>query len=80
MNNPMNSDSPRNVPRNVLITGAASGIGKAVAKALLGDGHKITVVDINAESLAGAKHRLARVDRRCDLARLNHMLPGESSC
>jgi NAD(P)-dependent dehydrogenase (short-subunit alcohol dehydrogenase family) len=55
----MNNDSPR----NFLITGAASGIGKAVAAALLGDGHKITVVDVNAESLASAKQELGPDER-----------------
>ena len=55
----MNNDSSR----NVLISGAASGIGKAVAAALLGDGHKITAVDVNAESLASAKQELGPNER-----------------
>lgn len=49
--------------RNILITGAASGIGKAVASALLGDGHTVTVVDVNAESLASAEKDLGPADR-----------------
>ena len=56
----MSTEPSRNPRRNVLITGAASGIGKAVAGALLGDGHKVTVVDVNAESLATAEKDLGQ--------------------
>jgi NAD(P)-dependent dehydrogenase (short-subunit alcohol dehydrogenase family) len=59
----MSNQSPTSPPRNVLITGAASGIGKAVASALLGDGHKVTVVDVNAEALATAEKDLGPGDR-----------------
>ena len=55
----MSTDSPR----NVMITGAASGIGKAVASALLGDGHRVTVIDINEQSLATAEQYLGPHDR-----------------
>ncbi len=37
--------------RSVLVTGAASGIGKAIANALLADGHRVTVMDRNAATL-----------------------------
>ncbi|MFT5445097.1 MAG: NAD(P)-dependent dehydrogenase (short-subunit alcohol dehydrogenase family) [Gammaproteobacteria bacterium] len=59
----MSTEPSRNPPRNVLITGAASGIGKAVAGALLRDGHKVTIVDVNAESLTTAQHDLGPSDR-----------------
>lgn len=38
----------------VLVTGAASGIGNASARQLLGMGHNTTVLDLNAEALRAA--------------------------
>ena len=46
------------MPKAVIVTGAASGIGFACAHGLLADGHRVTAVDVNAvpDSLgAGAK-------------------------
>lgn len=45
--------------RSIVITGAARGIGRAVAHALLGDGHKVCVVDVNADALAQCREDLA---------------------
>jgi NAD(P)-dependent dehydrogenase (short-subunit alcohol dehydrogenase family) len=39
------------ISRSVLVTGAASGIGKAITHALLGDGHRVTIMDVNAAAL-----------------------------
>lgn len=50
-------------PRSVLVTGAARGIGKAIAMALLSDGHKVTVMDNNAESLASIEQEMGPPER-----------------
>lgn len=49
--------------RSVLITGAARGIGRAVAEALLGDGHKVCLVDVDAEALSACRKELAGAGR-----------------
>ncbi len=42
----------------VLVTGGASGIGKAIAKRLLDAGAKVTLLDLNLEKLNAAKEEL----------------------
>ena len=41
--------------RRAIVTGAASGIGKAVALALLREGARVTAVDVNEDGLADAR-------------------------
>jgi 2-hydroxycyclohexanecarboxyl-CoA dehydrogenase len=39
--------APTPVPRTALVTGGAGGIGQAIARALVDDGHRVAVADIN---------------------------------
>lgn len=51
-----------------LITGAAQGIGRACAEALLEDGHDVILSDINAEGVAAAGKRVGAVAAiTCDM-------------
>jgi NAD(P)-dependent dehydrogenase (short-subunit alcohol dehydrogenase family) len=43
--------------KNCIVTGAASGIGLACAKQLLGEGNKVAVMDIAAEALRSQFHQ-----------------------
>uniref|UniRef100_UPI0025E2E50C SDR family NAD(P)-dependent oxidoreductase n=1 Tax=uncultured Corynebacterium sp. TaxID=159447 RepID=UPI0025E2E50C len=45
-----------------VVTGAASGIGRALAISLAGDGHRVAITDINGDGLAGT----AAAARRCE--------------
>jgi len=47
--------------RNVVITGAASGIGKETARKFLGLGDKVFIVDINDANLAAVKDEFSKV-------------------
>ncbi len=51
--------SPRFVGRAVLVTGGASGIGRATVLRLAGEGADVFAVDVNAESLAGVRDQSA---------------------
>jgi NAD(P)-dependent dehydrogenase (short-subunit alcohol dehydrogenase family) len=44
--------------RSVIVTGAARGIGRAVAVALLGDGHSVCILDVNGQALATCRGEL----------------------
>lgn len=46
--------------RVVLVTGAARGIGYAVAELAIGCGARVAICDVDAEGVAGATHRLGR--------------------
>ena len=56
---------PSHPSRSVLITGAARGIGRAVAEALLGDGHRVCILDTNRESLGECREALGEGEGRC---------------
>ena len=44
--------------RVAVVTGGASGIGKALAKAFLGEGMKVVIADVEAPALEAAKAEL----------------------
>src|ERR1700704_3715352 len=48
----------RNVSRTALVTGAARGIGLATAEALLAAGHRVAMVDKDAEAVRSAANKL----------------------
>jgi NAD(P)-dependent dehydrogenase (short-subunit alcohol dehydrogenase family) len=55
----------RNVPRNAVVTGAGSGIGRAVAQQLLGAGNAVLAVDINdaiSKELSAAGAQFVKAD------------------
>jgi 3-oxoacyl-[acyl-carrier protein] reductase len=59
--------------KRALVTGAASGIGRAVALALAHEGADLCLIDIDGEKLAGTAHEakargVATLMRVCDLA------------
>lgn len=47
-----------NSSRSVIVTGAARGIGRAIAEALMGDGHKVCIFDVNGQALAECRSQL----------------------
>ncbi|MCB1742331.1 MAG: SDR family oxidoreductase [Gammaproteobacteria bacterium] len=66
-----------NRSRSVIITGAARGIGRAVAEALLDDGHRITIVDINEQALEQCR---AALGSRDNLLIVGADITSEESC
>ena len=46
-------------PRNVIVTGAASGIGLAIAERLGREGHRVALFDINSEGVEQAAKQLS---------------------
>ena len=44
--------------KRILITGAASGMGRAVARRLAQEGAKLTIFDLNAEAAAEARDEI----------------------
>ncbi|MGB5349438.1 MAG: SDR family NAD(P)-dependent oxidoreductase, partial [Polyangiales bacterium] len=47
----MNPKSPSDAPKRILVTGAAHGIGAAIARLCVEAGHRIIAVDIDGEAL-----------------------------
>lgn len=54
--------------QHVLVTGAASGIGRALAAAFVARGARVTAADINAEGLATAAAEIGATAVACDVA------------
>lgn len=48
----------RYVGRTAIVTGGASGLGKAVAKRIVAEGGTVALWDMNADALAAAKHEV----------------------
>lgn len=48
--------------RNAIITGGASGLGKAVAERIIAEGGKVSLWDLNADSLAAARQEVGATD------------------
>jgi len=53
--------------RVALLTGAAGGIGRVMARALIEDGHSVAAVDRDAESLERLKTSLPAAERLCPI-------------
>lgn len=66
MENQITRDRGRFVDRVVVITGAASGIGRACAISLAGEGADIVGVDLSSEGLATLAGEVAALGRRCE--------------
>jgi 3-oxoacyl-[acyl-carrier protein] reductase len=48
--------------RNAIITGGASGLGKAVAERIIAEGGKVSLWDLNADSLEAARQEIGAAD------------------
>jgi 3-oxoacyl-[acyl-carrier protein] reductase len=48
--------------RNAVITGGASGLGKAVAERIIAEGGKVSLWDLNADSLEAARQEIGATD------------------
>ena len=58
-------------PPTILVTGGASGIGLAIAKALLEEGWRVVVADLDEASLDRCRGALGRSDGRVRFERMN---------
>jgi pyridoxal 4-dehydrogenase len=54
--------------RVAIVTGAAQGIGAAIAKELASDGHKVVVADINLEGAQSVAAEIGGVAKKLDVA------------
>ncbi|MEM9731225.1 MAG: SDR family NAD(P)-dependent oxidoreductase, partial [Myxococcota bacterium] len=50
--------------KNVVITGAAAGIGQATAERIAEEGGSIALIDINAEGLAATKQKVEALGQK----------------
>ena len=51
--------------KRVLITGAARGLGKEIARAFAGEGAEVVLTDLDSEALEAAREELADGGSRC---------------
>lgn len=67
-----NSTAPSPV---ALVTGAAQGIGRAIAKRLASDGYAVVIVDINVDALANVQREIEELSASvlCISADLSHL-------
>ena len=54
-----------------IVTGAASGIGRAVALRLARDGADVVLADLDAERLTDVASEVGRLDRQCAVVRVD---------
>jgi NAD(P)-dependent dehydrogenase (short-subunit alcohol dehydrogenase family) len=59
--------------RRILITGAASGIGRGVAELFSAEGAALALVDRNAQGVAETADRLGALGYRCDVSSLTEV-------
>ncbi len=57
-----------NKPKCAIVTGGASGIGLAIVKALLGEGHNVVIADVNEENGLAAAQKTGGFFVQADLA------------
>jgi NAD(P)-dependent dehydrogenase (short-subunit alcohol dehydrogenase family) len=63
--------------RSIIVTGAARGIGRAMAEALLEDGHKVTILDMNQEVLAQCR---AEIGNNTSVRWVHGSITSEADC
>lgn len=61
-----------------IVTGAARGIGFAVAERLASDGHHVVIADLDGAGADNAAERLRKAGARCDSATLDVSDPADS--
>lgn len=59
--------------RHVLVTGAAAGIGEAIAELMVREGAKVAALDLNAESVGKVAERIGAVPIGFDLGQLDQI-------
>jgi NAD(P)-dependent dehydrogenase (short-subunit alcohol dehydrogenase family) len=63
--------SPGNTSRVAVVTGAASGMGLAIAKRLAGAGHRVALLDLDGDTADGAAAELRRAGRNALAAKVD---------
>jgi len=58
----MNEAKGSDAPKRVLVTGAAKGIGAAIARACLGAGYRVIAADIDTEGLSRLREELTGIE------------------